>query len=456
MKFVAKIISLTLLSISLSLSQSISSGINKIISNKFFDSCLIAIQVEDLTTNKTLFKKNEKMLLRPASNLKILTSAAGLIYLGENYQFTTNLYYDGFISNDTLFGNIFIEGGCDPDFTTQDFYLFVEALKNLNINFINGNLYGDTSFKDSLYWGKGWMWDDDPSSDAPRLSALNLNDNCVELFFSNGQIEISPRTNFVDLLIYDDDTSFTVDRDWLNNTNKIIIRGKPESNAYFKVNITNPEKYFLSVFREVLDSNNIKVLGENELKDIPADVFYITSVNRKYSDVIVNLNKNSDNLSAEMTLYALANKYSGSPATAYSGIQFINMLIDSIGLNHKDYRIVDGSGVSHYNVVSAELLAKLLKFIYQNYPKKFKVLYDSFPIAGIDGTLENRMKNSKAFNNVHAKTGTLTGVSCISGYVTTKRNHILAFSIMMQNFVGSAKRVRDLQDKILEILAEAK
>lgn len=213
MKLVAKIISFTLLTISLTLSQSISSRINKVISNKFFDSCLIAIQVEDLTTNKTLFKKNEKMLLRPASNLKIITSTAGLIYLGEDYQFTTNLYYDGYISNDTLFGNIFVEGGCDPDFTTQDFYTFVEALKTLNIKFITGNLYGDTSFKDSLYWGKGWMWDDDPSSDAPRLGALNLNDNCVELFFSNGQIEISPQTKFVDLLIYDDDSSFTVDRD---------------------------------------------------------------------------------------------------------------------------------------------------------------------------------------------------------------------------------------------------
>lgn len=456
MKFVAKILLLTLLLFSLTFSQSISSRINKVISNKFFDSCLIAIQVEDLATNKTLFKKNEKMLLRPASNMKIITSAAGLIYLGEDYQFTTNLYYDGFISNDTLFGNIFVEGGCDPDFTTQDFYVFVEALKKLNIKFINGNLYGDTSFKDSLYWGKGWMWDDDPSSDAPRLSALNLNYNCVELFFSNGQIEISPRTKFVDLLIYDDDTSFTVDRDWLNNTNKIIIRGKPESYAYFKVNITNPEKYFLTVFKEVLDSNNIKISGENELKDIPADVFYITSVNRKYFDVIVNLNKNSDNLSAEMTLYAIAEKYFGRPATAENGIKVIKQLIDSIGFQSNNYRIVDGSGVSHYNVVSAELLSGLLKYFYKKYPDKFRTLYDSFPIAGVDGTLKNRMKVSNAYNNVHAKTGALTGVSCISGYVTTKRDHTLAFSIMMQNFVGSAKRVIEFQDKILEILAEVK
>jgi D-alanyl-D-alanine carboxypeptidase/D-alanyl-D-alanine-endopeptidase (penicillin-binding protein 4) len=442
--------------VSISFSQSLSSKINKVINNKFFDTCLVAIQIEDLTSDKTLFKKNEKMLLRPASNMKILTSAAGLIYLGEDYQFITNLYYDGYISNDTLFGNIFVEGGCDPDFTTQDFYEFVKALNNLNIKVITGNLYADISFKDSLYWGKGWMYDDDPSSDAPRLSALNLNDNCVEIFFNNGQIEVSPQTKFVDLLIYNDDTTFIVDRDWLNNNNKIIIRGKSEGNAYFKVNITNPEKYFLTVFKEVLDSNNIKFLGENDLKNIPADVFYITSVNRKYSDVIVNLNKNSDNLSAEMTLYAIAEKYFGRPANSENGIKFIKELTDSIGFQSSNYRIVDGSGVSHYNVVSAELLSGLLKYFYKNYPEKFRALYDSFPIAGVDGTLENRMKESKAYNNVHAKTGTLTGVSCISGYITTMRNHTLAFSIMMQNFVGSTKRVRDFQDKILELLAETK
>ncbi|WP_337866351.1 D-alanyl-D-alanine carboxypeptidase/D-alanyl-D-alanine-endopeptidase [Ignavibacterium sp.] len=441
--------------VSISFSQSLSSKLNKIISNKFFDTCLVAIQIEDLTADKVLFKKNEKMLLRPASNMKILTSAAGLIYLDEDYEFKTNLYYEGFISNDTLFGNIFVEGGCDPDFSTQDFYEFSEALKNLNIKVIAGNLYGDISFKDSMYWGKGWMWDDDPSSDAPRLSALNLNDNCLEIFFDNEQFEISPRTSFVDILI-ENDTSFSVYRDWMNNTNKIIIRGKPENNSYFKINITNPEKYFLTVFREVLDSSEIELTGEIEIKNLKANVYYITSVKRKFYDVIINLNKNSDNLGAEMTLYALSEKYFGRPANADSGIKIIKELIDSIGFQASNYRIVDGSGVSHYNVLSAELLSGMLKYVYKKYPEKFRILYESFPIAGVDGTLENRMKDAKAFNNVRAKTGTLTGVSCISGYLTTKKNHSLAFSIMMQNFVGSAKRVRDLQDKILGILTEIK
>lgn len=439
--------------ISVSFSQSLSTKINNLISNKYFDTCLVAIQVEDLTTNKTLFKKNEKLLLRPASNMKILTSAAGLIFLGEDYEFTTNLYYDGFISNDTIYGNLYFEGGCDPDFTTDDFYYFVNHLKENNIRFITGNILADLSFKDSIYWGKGWMWDDDPSSDAPRLSALNLNDNCVTILTSENNVELYPKTSFVDLIFTEQDSSFSVTRDWINDNNTIIISGRPNYTDSIKVNIVKPEEYFLTVFKEVLDSNRISVAGEIGFSRISDNCKILTSLKRKYSEVISNLNKESDNLSAEMTLYALSEKFYGRPASADNGVKMIKALIDSLGLYSNNYRIVDGSGVSHYNVVSVELIVKLLKYIYNHYPEKFKILYESFPIAGIDGTLENRMKNSSAYNNVHAKTGTLTGVSCLSGYATTKQNHLVAFSIMMQNFVGSSNRAREFQDKICEIIS---
>lgn len=444
---------LSFLFLALAQPQSISSKLNSLLKDKFFDTCLVSIQVEDLTANKTLFKKNEKMLLRPASNMKILTSAAGLIFLGKDYEFTTNLFYDGHISNDTLYGDLTVEGGCDPDFTTSDLYPFIDAIHNLNIKVITGNLNGDISFKDSLYWGKGWMWDDDPSSDAPRLSALNLNDNCVELLFENGITRLSPSTSFVKLLQNENDSLFVVDRDWLNNTNNIVVRGKPMENVNFKINIINPEKYFLTVFKETLDSNHIQVLGETNTTKYHPSGNFLSAVKRKYSDVIINLNKNSDNLSAEMTLYAIAEKYFGRPATAENGLKKINELIDSLGLDSRNYRLVDGSGVSHYNVVSSELIVKLLKYIYEKFPAEFELLYESFPIAGIDGTLENRMKMTKAYNNVYAKTGTLTGVSCLSGYLTSKKKHTIAFSIMMQNFVGSSKRAKDLQDKICEILS---
>lgn len=449
----------SLLIITISFPQSLSTKINKVLENKFFDTCLVAIQVEDLTTDKTIFKKNEKMLLRPASNEKILTTSAGLLYLTPDYEFKTDLYYDGYVSTDTLYGNLFVVGGCDPDFVTSDFYTFVNAIKSLNVSVIAGNIYGDVSFKDSLYWGKGWMWDDDPSSDAPYLSALNLNDNCVEVKYEGleNKISIVPKTNYVSVKRIESEDKLTIDRDWLNRKNEIIVKGKNDFGKYLtKVNVLDPARYFLTVFKEVLDSNAINCTGKIDFKIKSYFSTYLSSVKRKFSDVIINLNKTSDNLSAEMTLYALANKYSGSPANADSGIQFINMMIDSLGLSHKDYRIVDGSGVSHYNVVSAQLLVSLLKFMYKKHPDLYGVLYNSFPVAGVDGTLENRMINTKAQNNVHAKTGSLTGVSSLSGYIRNKKNHLLAFSIIMQNYVGYSKKVRNYQDEICKILAESK
>jgi serine-type D-Ala-D-Ala carboxypeptidase/endopeptidase (penicillin-binding protein 4) len=439
--------------------QSLKSKIDNVLKDKFFESCLVSIQVEDLTGNKILFEKNEKMLLRPASNMKVITSTAGLLYLGSDYEFKTDLYYNGYVSNDTLYGNLFVVGGCDPDFVTQDLYTFVDAIKSLNVSVISGNIIGDVSFKDSLYWGKGWMWDDDPSSDAPYLSALNINDNCVEVSYDSKEklCTINPKTKFINVSRIENEEDLFIDRSWLERKNEILIVGKDDKKTYTtKLNVLNPELYFLKVFAEVLDSNNITIPGRIESHKISENAVYLSSLLRKYSDVIINLNKESDNLSAEMTLLVLAEKYYGKPATAKNGIRIIEKMIEEIGLNPEDYRFVDGSGVSNYNVVSAELLVKILKYIFNKKPELYEMLYNSFPIAGVDGTLEYRMKNTSAEKNVHAKTGTLSGVSTLSGYLTSKKNHTIAFSILMQNYVGSSSNAKELQDEICKILSEYK
>jgi len=123
-------------------------------------------------------------------------------------------------------------------------------------------------------------------------------------------------------------------------------------------------------------------------------------------------------------------------------------------LHPNDYRIVDGSGVSHYNLITTNLLVNVLNYFYNEHPNLFNVLIESFPIGGVDGTLKYRMKDEAVFNNVRAKTGTLSGVSTLTGILTNKQNHKLAFSIMMQNYVGSSNKIRKLQDRICEILAE--
>jgi len=178
----------------------------------------------------------------------------------------------------------------------------------------------------------------------------------------------------------------------------------------------------------------------------------IYSFERLFGEVIVNLNKTSDNLSAEMTLRAMAVKYFGKPATASNGIKLVDSLVTLTGLNPNNYSMVDGSGISHYNLISAELLENVVRYIYKKDSNLYEILYNSFPIGGVDGTLRGRMQNENIFNNVHAKTGTLSGVSTLTGYMKAKNGDIISFSIMTQNFVGSAKTVRGFQDKVCEIL----
>ena len=444
--------------------------INKILSDPFFTSSQIAIDVVDLKNKKTLYQKNEKVLFRPASNLKILTSAAGLLFLGSEYEFPTKLYHTGHIKDNILFGDLYIVGGFDPIFSTDDLDTLLIGLEQTGIKKITGNIYADVSAKDSLFWGSGWMWDDDPSGDAPYLSALNINENVVKVIYSPTQVgfpvkaTLIPKSNFYTFNNYavtsiSDSPKVKLDRDWLDRKNKITLSGdlsysaEPDTD---EINIFDPTKYFLSLFKQKLSENHITFTGIEDTLTLPSNANLIGLYKHKYADILNPLNKESDNLDAEMTLYAIAEKYYGKPATAVNGIKMIDSLITLAGFSPADYRIVDGSGVSHYNLISAELILGVLKYLYYESPELFKLFYDSLPIAGSDGTLDNRMINTPAQNNLRAKTGTISGVSCLSGYIKARNGHDIAFSIMVQNYVTRAKVARIFIDEICDLLARYK
>ena len=453
--------------------RDLESGINKIISDPFFDHTLIAIDVFDLTDSITLFHINEKLLLRPASNMKILTSIAGLINLGKDYQFKTQLFHTGVIEEQTLLGDLFVVGGFDPNFKTEDLDSLVRIVQSLGIKNIEGGIYADVSNKDSLYWGKGWMWDDDPDPDAPYLSALNINDNSIEVFVQGSKIDspavvtLIPNTNFVTIenksmtVSEGNANNFLITRDWVNRKNTIIVDGKVrkaplnDSSEYkSKVNLLYPERYFLTLFKEKLEKEDIHIDKPIDIKRLEVNPIYLGSIYRSIDTVLSELNIDSDNLNAEMIVYTMAYKDSGAPATADDGLAAIKRFIDTLGFNHDSYSIADGSGVSHYNLVSAELLLETFKYIYYRRKDLFPLFYNSLAVAGVNGTLRNRMKSTSAQNNVRAKTGTLNGVSNLSGYVTAKNGHLLAFSILMQNFVEEHSKARSFQDKICMLLAE--
>jgi D-alanyl-D-alanine carboxypeptidase/D-alanyl-D-alanine-endopeptidase (penicillin-binding protein 4) len=441
----------------------------QIINDDFFEQSQVAISVYDLTEGKSLFQQYNKLLFNPASNMKLLTSAAAINYLDSSYKFSTSLYHTGVIDGDTLYGDLYVVGGLDPEFTIVDLDSLVQIVKSLGIKYISHNIYADLSIKDSIYWGEGWMWDDEPDPGAPHLSALNINDNSIEVFVegtavdSQANIILTPETDYV---IVDNRSKtvpatmpndFKIDRGWLNRKNTIVVEGEVRRGEFIdssdhteKLSLLEPEKYFLTLFKEHLKKEEIYVNGITEIKKLGINPVHLSTLNRPIDSVIVNVNKESDNLSAEMLLYAMALNDSGAPAIAENGIETIKKLVDTIGLDPAKYSFADGSGVSRYNLVSAELLIEILIYMY-NHPE-FNRFYNSLAIAGLDGTLEKRMIDTEAEGRVYAKTGTLNGVSALSGYVTTLNGHLLVFSILMQNFVEKTRIARSLQDNICNIL----
>lgn len=244
-------------------------------------------------------------------------------------------------------------------------------------------------------------------------------------------------------------------RDWFNRKNVIKVRGNILENSRpitQTFSIFDPASYFLSVLKESIKRNGIIFNGKTDFMNLPLEAEEIFSLDRGIDSVIVNVNKRSDNLAAEMVLRALAYNHYGKPASAKNGIKLLDSLITLSGMNPEEYKIVDGSGLSFYNLLSAEVVNSVLKYIYYNEEEIFVKLYNSFPISGYDGTLRNRMRNSTAYRKVRGKTGSLSGVSALSGYMHNKNNELIAFSILIQNFKNGAKAARDLQDKICEVI----
>lgn len=438
-----------------------------LVRDPFFRKCQIGVEAYNITKREIIFRHNEKQLFHPASNMKVITSAAALRFLGPEYKFKTELKYDGEIIDGVLIGDLYFVGGFDPDFTSADLDTLIMQLFEEGVNRINGNIYADVSNMDSLFWGEGWMWDDDPSYNFPYMTPLVINDVSLKIVVAPDSIGepanviTIPESNYFkytnNIITVDNDSSkLKISRNWINRSDSLILEGgffvedEPDT---FTVNLKNTNQYFLTLAKETLLKNGISFEGNCRIQITPENAKTIVSKERLFSEVIVNLNKASDNLSTEMTLRALAFEKFGKHASAKKGIKLIDSLIVEVGLNPKDYRLVDGSGVSHYNLVSVELLNEILKYMNEYHPELFEILYESFPIAGVDGTIEHRMEEGSAYNNVHAKTGTLSGVSALSGYLHSKSGDLISFSINTQNFVGSSRTARDFQDKICEILS---
>lgn len=208
---------------------------------------------------------------------------------------------------------------------------------------------------------------------------------------------------------------------------------------------------FVESFKKKLDRAGIVVNGRTRSGRTPGSAKAVCTVERAIGDVMIRMMKKSDNLYSESVFYHLAASYgSSSPATAKQGRQVMNRLIQQLGFKPSKYYIADGSGLSLYNYVSPELEVAFLKYAYKH-KKIYEPLREVMPVAGVDGTLDDRMTRGYAHGNVHAKTGTVTGVSALAGYCTAANGHVLCFSIINMG-IRHASSGRKFQDRVCEAL----
>ena len=451
------------------------------------------IAVMDLTTGEMLYTHNAKNNFVPASNAKLLTTAAALEHLGPEYRYRTRLYIDGPVRNGVLEGNLIVRGAGDPTLGSTEmedgtppmavFQHWADSLQARGIRSITGDIVGDDDLIDDTPLGDGWTWEDLPYGYSAEIGGLVFHDNTVQLRIEGqqsgmpGRIEWSPlntpyvtvenRTRTVRTLRRVDEAY-----ERLRGSNTIVVdtRLPPGAVEREAITVTNPTLFFTSVLRDVLLNEGIAIGGRPvDVDAIPIKPAYDNErfsrvamhVSPPLKEIVAPLNVESLNLYAEQVLRTLGTTAladappDAASGTAARGAHAVRTTLARAGVDTSHVAIADGSGLSRYNLVSAEALVRLLQHMWTHPNASIRTAFvESLPIGGEEGTLSYRFRGRAAANgNVRAKTGTLSNISTLSGFVTSARGTPLAFSMLCNHHTTRGRNVRNGQDVIVNALA---
>lgn len=432
-----------------------------------------ALIVYDPLRHKILYQKNSDRLFIPASNMKLFTAYAALKYLGPQYTFSTSLYADpSGVQNQILQGNVYLKMTGDPSLSFSELNTLIQALAEHGIKKITGQLIVSGARFDPTPFGPGWMWDDAGSCDGVAANGVIVDHNCFHMDFWPGP---DPKAHNRWLLYYK--TSGTVipfavqqhisiDQNnplcsihiCANTLNQYQLSGcldptvNNAKNFYaLDIAINNSDIYIQQLLQMALKYNQIELEGPILFSQANPPVPLLKSISSPPLIQLVRfMLKTSDNLYANVLFEKMAERATEQPATWTSSQTTLKTLIEKqLGIPANRWSTVDGSGISRYDLVSPEQILALLNQAYHD-PSLSDLLVNSLPIAGIDGTLKGRMMTPDLKGNVFAKTGSMTGVSALSGYIKTQKGHTLIFVMLINNFLGPQKPYRDMQDKLCE------
>ena len=420
--------------------------VNDILSSYNFDhDSVISIAVKD-KNGENVYSKNQYKYLNPASALKLFTMAASLNELGGDYKFQTAFYKD---KNN----NIYLKLSGDPLLKTADIEQLAKNLKQNHKGKIN-KIYIDDSVIDMLPYPNGWM-SDDIWPNSPKISPYMIDFNTVKVDFLLSEdkkdlriVQKSPyKFSFVNKLQTGSKTDFTFIEDETHNTIDVI--GTISSSVTDKpVPVLNPRYFFCQKMNEAINKAGIRFTDKFQFAKTPKDAVLIAKFERPADEVIKHILQTSDNIGAEMVFKVAGGKFANengliknSAMTAGTTQNGINMFINyyqNLGLDPKQVRITDGSGVSRYNAMNVDWMTDALSKIGFDFEK-------FLPTGGV-GTLDKRLREIKGC--VYLKTGTLVGSSSLVGIIKTKDNvYYYASNIMSYN--RNKSLVKAAEDEII-------
>jgi D-alanyl-D-alanine carboxypeptidase/D-alanyl-D-alanine-endopeptidase (penicillin-binding protein 4) len=438
------------------------------------------VLVKSLNSGETLYALNQDKLMLPASNMKIVTVAAAAEKLGWDFRYDTRVFSAGVIANGVLDGDLIVAGSGDPSLVAADgmaqrvFADWAARLKARGIRVVSGRIIGDDNGFEEPSPGLGWMWDDLPTEDSTSIGPLQYNENAVAVTVSPGPsagdsaaVSLSVAdsgltiVNGVTTSAAGTATSIAMHR--LPGSTTLTLQGSIPVGAAASVtavSVDNPTQFFVNAFRAALIANGIDVRGPavdiDDVIDAPAarGAPIVSYQSAPLSTLAVRLMKISQNLYAESFLKSVG----GAPGvvpTAAAGWSAARMILEGWGVRPGALIQRDGSGLTRYDLVTPEALVTILTHVDRD--ARLKEPFEaSLPIAGRDGSLRNRMKNTAAEGNARAKTGSMTAVRGLSGYVTSADGERLVFSILANNFDTPADTITATSDAIVVHLAQFK
>ena len=441
---------------SLVMAETISQQIYQIIQTPRLSSASISISVRNVKDGSVVFSHHGNKALVPASTMKWVTAITAVETLGFEYSTKTDLQIRGEISKNKILGDLIIYGRGDPDLSVQDLRDWAKQLSHQGIDSITGQVLVDNSYFETSNLSSGWVWDDLSFAYAAPFSSTNIEQNTTKVTIQPPRSSSQKTTwdgGVLEKCLSLESNKNPVEKMYVHRqlgTDVILapgadIVGKPRTSA--TVSISNPAQCIQKLFTQILKDHGISIKNQyNEARQV---IRIAQKESLSLQEMLVIMLKQSHNLYAEIITRWI------DPAPQEKNIDGARNIFASTlqkaGVQPKEWRIEDGSGLSRYNLMSADALSKLSVYAYQqSYGKE---LYQLLPIAGVDGTLARRMQHGFAKGNVHAKTGSMSTMRNISGYVTSRDQQLLAVSILMNGYIGAPSDMIQIQDQILEILA---